>query len=234
MTMLAEHLTAIPGVAESTLAPETRAALPADAPPAPWTARASAICWWRRPDAPAIAALRAALPPPIIEGATPLLTIGALLTYEDTPVGPYNETLGLVVLRRGARVFTHVPFIAVDSPASVVGGRLNWALPKTLATFDGLPANGAMSAGGDDWTIRATARTLGPPIPWVLPALGVLEQIGPDDRVIAARPSGRGTARLARIEVEIPTAPSLTEWFHAGSFIGVVSNSLTGHLPATR
>ena len=232
--MSAEHLTAVPGVAETTLTPETRASLPADTPPAPWKAHASAICWWRRPDAAAIAALRAALPPPIIEGAMPLLTFGALLTYEATPVGPYNETLGLVVLRRGTRLFTHVPFIAVDSPASVVGGRVNWALPKTLATFGGLPANGAMSASGDDWTIRATARTLGPPIPWVLPALGVLEQIRADGRVIAARPSGRGTARLARIEVEIPTAPSLTDWFPVGSFIGVVSNSLTGHLPAAQ
>ena len=231
MTISADNHTAIPGVPETALAAEALSELPPDAPPAPWTAHASAICWWQRPHERATDALRAALPAAIIEGATPLLTVGALLAYTDTPVGPYNEALGLVVLRRGPRVFTHVPFIAVDSPASVVGGRVNWALPKALATFDGLPASGAMSASGSDWTIRTTARALGPPLPWILPALGLLEQVGPDGHVVAARPSGRGTARLARIDVEIPAAPTLTDWFPVGRFLGIVSHRLTGHLP---
>ena len=232
--MPADNLAAVPGVAETALAAEARGELPAHAAPAPWTARAAAICWWRRPDARATAALRAALPAQIIEDARPVMTVGALLAYSDTPVGPYNETLGLVVLRRGTHVFTHVPFIAVDSPASVVAGRVNCALGKTLATFHGRPASATMSAAGAGWTIRATARTFGPPLPWILPPLGTLEQVAPSGALTSARASGRGSARVARIHVEIPAAPTLTDWFPVGRFVGIVSNNLTGHLPTPR
>jgi hypothetical protein len=75
---------------------------------------------------------------------------GALISYADTPVGPYHEVIGMVIVRHGARLLVHVPFIAVDSPTSLVGGRVNWALPKTLADFTGEPRSGTafeVSAG---------------------------------------------------------------------------------------
>ena len=63
--------------------------------------------------------------------------MGAFVHYLDTPVGPYAEVLAspAVLLRGGLLAAAHIPFIAVDSEASVRGGRENWALPKTLARF---------------------------------------------------------------------------------------------------
>lgn len=59
---------------------------------------------------------------------------------------------------RGAWLLSHVAFIAVDSSASVVGGRANWALPKQLAHFDGDPGRAAVvTARGEDWEVRVTA-----------------------------------------------------------------------------
>ena len=75
---------------------------------------------------------------------TPLLTIGAMLRYEDTPVGRHAEVMAVTLIRGRRGPITHCPFIAVDSPASVVGGRANWALAKTLARFEGTPAERAM------------------------------------------------------------------------------------------
>jgi hypothetical protein len=107
----------IPGVAETTLAAEQIADPPADAPPAPWRAQARAISWLARPDHGAGTALSEALPAALGKNIRPLLTIGSMISYDDTPVGPYCEVLAMVVLRRGGSVFTHVPFIAVDSRA---------------------------------------------------------------------------------------------------------------------
>jgi hypothetical protein len=221
-----------PGVAETTLTQEQIASLPADAPPAPWRARARAVAWWARPDHRARAALSEALPSAPGTNVNPFLTIGAMISYGYTPVGPYSEVLVLVVLRSGARVFTHVPFIAVDSPASVVGGRENWALPKTLAAFEGVPRNQiTMCAAGTGWSIRVTPRAYGPALPWLLPPIANLVQIGPGGDRVSARLRGRGTARLARVTIETAAA-SLADWFPTGRCSGAVSGNLAAGLPA--
>ncbi|MHB8242684.1 MAG: acetoacetate decarboxylase family protein [Solirubrobacteraceae bacterium] len=63
--------------------------------------------------------------------------MGAFLRYKEGPVGAYDELLAMPnVLLRDRRLSLHVPFIAVDSEASIAGGRGNWALPKTLAEFE--------------------------------------------------------------------------------------------------
>jgi hypothetical protein len=225
------RLSEIPGIAETTLTQEQIAGLPANAPPAPWRARARAVSWWARPDHRARAALSEALPSALGRNVNPLLTIGAMITYDETPVGPYSEVLAIVVLRRGAGVFTHVPFIAVDSRASVVGGRANWALPKTLAVFEGVPQNQtAMSAAGTGWDVRVTPRTRGPVLPWLLPPIANLVQIGAGDTRLSARPRGRGTARLARVTVET-TAPGMADWFPTGRCLGALSENLAAGLP---
>jgi len=136
------------GVPESRLDERARAGLPTDAPPAPWTCRCDAVVWFARParDLPG-------------GGGRPWLVAGALIDYADSPVGPYHEVLGLLAgFGRTGPVAT-VPFIAVDSPASLVGGRQNWALPKVLAQF----ADG--TAAGAGWTVSATARAVGPAVP---------------------------------------------------------------------
>ena len=86
---------------------------------------------------------RGLLPAGLTGRAALPLTAAALVAYHRGPVGPYAELLASpVVLADGAG---HVPFIAVDSPASVAGGRANWALPKDLAGFDGAPGAPAAS-----------------------------------------------------------------------------------------
>ena len=64
------------------------------------------------------------------------LTVAALVRYVDSPVGSYSELVASPVLvRRAALPAVSVPFIAVDSWASLVGGRAGWGLPKTMARF---------------------------------------------------------------------------------------------------
>ncbi|HEV2783709.1 MAG TPA: acetoacetate decarboxylase family protein [Actinophytocola sp.] len=228
-------LARIPGVAETTLTAEQLALLPDEAPAAPWRVRAGAVFWWARPDQRARAALRDVLPAAVGAGARPLLVIGALVGYTDTPVGPYSEILAMVVLRHGATVLGHVPFIAVDSPASVVGGRANWALPKTLAEFDGAPAEGAeVTAHALGWRIRATPRGYGPALPGPLLPITPVVQIGPDGDRWSVRARGLARFRPARVDVHVEADSSLAAWFPAGPRRGILCTSFTSHIPPAR
>jgi len=202
------------GPPETALRREDVATLPASAPAAPWRVTARALFWTDRPDDRARSALEAVVPEEVSVGATPIATLGALIQYLDTPVGRYSEIMGAVVYRRGRTVFTHIPFIAVDSPASVVGGRTNWALPKTLASFDGQPANRIpMTATGGDWCVEATPTAGRLAVPLLLPKLLALVQLGPHRTVWSVRPSGYGIARPARADVRVTAQPTLRDWF---------------------
>jgi len=216
------------GTPETALRHEDLVTLPASAPPAPWRVTAAAMLWTDRPDDRARAAIDAVVPKEVSAGATPIATVGALIRYLRTPVGRYREVIGAVVYRRGATVFTHIPFIAVDSPASVVGGRTNWALPKTLASFDGQPAGGtSMAANGDDWRLEATPTAHLLMVPMLVPKLLALVQLGPHGTVWSVRPSSYGVARLARIDVRVMAAPTLADWFPAGIHWGTLTPRLT-------
>jgi hypothetical protein len=200
----------VAGVPESALDERTAEGLPTGAPAAPWTCRCDAIVWSalaRRPgDRPA---------GPI---GRPSAVWGALLSYSDSPVGPYREVLGMLVGMSQYRVT--VPFIAVDSPASLVGGRLNWALPKTLADFTGDPAGHAMTATGTGWTISATARTFGPALPIRLAVR--LEQPWPDGRRRVARLTGRGTSQPALVRLAVRSDGTLARWLRPGRHFGLL------------
>src|SRR5437588_6813952 len=127
-------------------------------PPAPWTCRCQAVVWSARPPRDAAEWL-----PPALAGRRPLGVIGGLVRYLDTPVGPYDEVFAAIGLRRGRGLAGHIPFMAVDSAASVAGGRGNWALPKTLAAFAGdMPS---LQAAGDGWRAAIHARPVGPALP---------------------------------------------------------------------
>lgn len=83
------------------------------APPAPWTLRGSgAVALFARP-------------------------LGALMLirYASSPVGPYDELLWLRPCFSPRGPFPGVERIVVDVPASVEGGRRNWAIPKQRAEF---------------------------------------------------------------------------------------------------
>jgi hypothetical protein len=161
---------------------------------------------------------------------------GALISYTDTPVGPYHEVIGLVTGRRGLRTVVHVPFIAVDSLASVVGGRANWALPKTLAIFTGEPRDGSAMrvtgdpADGSTWSIAATPARFGPWLPFAAPALASVVQVGPDGDLWRSFSTAHGRIRPARVDVDVDAA-SFAEWFPSGRCWGLAA-TFTGNFRA--
>jgi hypothetical protein len=225
-----DALLRLPGV-ETGLTPADVARLPDEAPSAPWRARARGLFWWRR----ATPAAADVLPAALGSGLRPLATIGALISYDETPVGPYSEIVGIVLVRRGRRVFGHVPFIAVDSAASVVGGRANWALPKTLATFTGQPANRVtMVASTEQWRVAATPRTVGPPLPTWSPRVATLVQIGADGDRWTARAGSRAMMRPARLDVQVDAPEAVAAWLPSGRCTGVLATGLTASIGEPR
>lgn len=218
-------LTAVPGVPETALGAEDAAVLAEAAPPAPWRLELGAVIWLSWPGRGAARDLS----PALRAGARVLLAGGGLVRYADTPVGPYAEALAATVVVRDGRVALHVPFMAVDSARSVVGGRRNWSLPKVLARFEGEPSAGTeMSARGEGWEMRVSARPVGPRIPFR--ARVSLLQPWPDGSVRTARGRLAGRARLARTSVEARGGPELRRWVGSGSRLGVVVEGVHGEL----
>ena len=216
--MTPAELITVPGVDECRLGDETLAALPAEAPPAPWLAECSAIVWYGRGGP---AARRAAGAAGI--GATALATIGGFVSYRATPVGQYHEVFGTVAVRAAGSIRGTIPFMAVDSPISLVGGRQNWALPKTLAAFTGEPEQATMTAEGDGWFVRATARPFGPHYP--VPMQGRMAQPWPDSVVRDALLDGRARSRSALVTVEVRSRGTLPQWLRPGRHLGAVLSS---------
>lgn len=203
----------IEGVEESALGDDDAARLPETPAPAPWACVLDAVVWCHRAAPGAADRLPAAL-----RGRRTLpVTVGALIRYRETPVGPYHEVLGSPVLLAGSRgPEAVVPFIAVDSLASVLGGRENWALPKTLARFDWPERpRGAfeLDAEGEGWSVHATVR----PRPRALPVAAVTRnrQVTPAGAEIAFAGRLRGSARVASVELET-RGPTLPGWLRSG------------------
>jgi Acetoacetate decarboxylase (ADC) len=186
------------------------------------------VLWWHA----ATSTAHAVLPPALAQRAGVPVTIGGLITYRRGPVGPYREAFASPVMLRGGLALVHVPFIAVDSPASVVGGRRNWALPKVDARFDEDPRRGGrVSVSGGDWTLAltVTARRRS------LPAWGVFgcAQVWPDGRVRRFAVRVRGRAALGSVHVEHPVASELTGWLRRGRHPAVLLSG-TQHVSAAQ
>ncbi len=126
-------------------------------------------------------------------------TVAAFVTYRESPVGPYREVLASSPLGT-------VPFIAVDSLESLVGGRVNWDLPKELAAFRGL------CAWGDGWTVEADVRLR--PRGLRVPLLGLVRQPRARQRF-----AGRGTAHPATVEVRPRGRSELRPGRHRGMVV---------------
>jgi hypothetical protein len=206
-------LQAVEGVPESALADEDAARLPGASAPAPWATVLDAVVWFHR----AAPGAGERLPRALRGRPTVPVAVGALIRYRETPVGPYREVLASPALLRGPRgPEACVPFIAVDSLASVHGGRENWALPKTLARFDWpeAPRGGfELDAEGRGWSVHATVR----PRPRRLPfaATSRNRQVTPEGREIIFVSRWRGRARLASVELET-RGPTLPGWLRSG------------------
>jgi hypothetical protein len=154
-------------------------------PPAPWELDVEGVVWADR--------------------AWPVAA-GGMLRYHDSPVGPYSEVWATPAVRLGRRgPELSIPFMAVDSLASLAGGRANWGLPKTLATFTTAP----LGAAGDDWSVRVVVTSVGVRVPLLVAA--DLVQRGDDGAELRSRARMRGVGRLARVTVD-----SRTRWLRSG------------------
>ena len=188
-----------PHLPESRLPPDVP--LQEGTPPAPWSCLVRAVLWLQRAPSP----LPSSSP---FAGRVRALAVGALVDYLESPVGPYREVLVGQQLRGALLPVVHVPFIAVDSLASVAAGRAHWSLPKTLAAFDG------DTATGDGWSVRATPRAYGPSFP-------VLARLGSDQGSGRSTSRLRGTARLARVDVGVEGL-TIGPWLGSGARYGLV------------
>ncbi|WP_166555983.1 acetoacetate decarboxylase family protein [Mycolicibacterium sp. CBMA 226] len=215
------------GVRETELDESIVSSLPPNRAPAPWIGGGHGIWWGRRVSADGAAVLKQQLPEAIQHDANPVAVLGFLLNWTDTPVGSYGEIGALVVMRRGWSVFGHVPFIAVDSPASLVGGRDNWAIPKTLATFDGDPGRDAVaSTHGKGYTIRTERRALGPVLPAAATRVLKLVQARPTGTLLSTRPTSAMLWRPARFAVTVEAGPELSAWLPQGECRGIVVRAM--------
>ena len=205
----------VPGVPESTLPTGVLPTLPATTPGAPWQTVVEAVVWAHRasPDA------RDLLPPELRDRVVAEVTVGAFLRYLASPVGSYHEVLAAPLLVRPWPGVS-VPFIAVDSLASVQGGRAHWALPKTVAEFDWAPGvAGAARATGDGWSVRAQPRAL--PVSVPLAAWFSLTQPAAAGGLLCTRVRASGWGRAASVEVQTEGV-ALPTWLRSGRHAGLV------------
>ena len=147
---------------------------PPPPPPPPWTCRLRAV-------------VRLGL-------GSGHLTVLAVVAYDSTPVGPYGEALlGQVRLPRRITV----PWIVVDSAASVAAGRQHWGLPKELvpAVLALGPTSVVVPMPDGTEELRVRARAAGPRLPVRLAA--ELQQPGRGPAVLRLR----GSARPALVRV---------------------------------
>ena len=124
-------------------------------------------------------------------------------------------------MRVGRRLIGTIPFMSVDSPTSLVGGRANWSIPKTLSSFTGGPTEeqfAASCATDRDWSVTASPRTRGPRLP-VFSRLRIIQQF-PDGSLQGTRLRASGRMRLADVEVDVHSDGPLAGWLVPGPHRG--------------
>jgi hypothetical protein len=156
------------GLPETQLPERLIAQLPDTVAAAPWHTRDCTVATWLHEVGPE--ALEC-FPDPIRPSGVALVA-WALVSYGDTPVGPYSEIAATLLPVDDE--YGHIPFIVVDSPASVVGGRVNWLLPKALADFDWSEDRRAVTVSASQpaspaWTISVGVTPTGDPTPLTIP-----------------------------------------------------------------
>ena len=171
--------------------------------------------WLTRPPRGAAATLPGAL-----AGRRPLGVAGGLIRYLDTPVGRYDEVFAALGFPHRRGVAGHISFMAVDSAASVAGGRGNWALPKELAGFTGDLDD--MTATGEGWQVIVRARPFGVAVPLRSSAINLQEY--PDGVLRSATLRLRGRARPALVEVDAGGHPAL---LRSGRHLGALLEDAT-------
>lgn len=197
----------LPCLPESRLPPELAARLPATTPGPPWDCEVRAVVWLQRAPSPLPSSSRFA-------GRVRPVTLGAVVDYLSSPVGPYREVFAGPLLRGTLLPVVHIPFIAVDSLPSVHGGRAHWALPKTTASFTG-DVGSSVTATGEGWSVSVGTRARGPR----LPLRGPLRSAQDERRTTV---SLRGRGRPAWVHVAA-SGLTLGGWLGSGRHPGVVA-----------
>jgi hypothetical protein len=186
------------------------------APPAPWDCQVSSIIWVQN-GTPAAEKLV----PDQLRGTPRFpVTVGALNSYSDSPVGPYNEVVALPCAFLRPFPQGHVAFIAVDNEASVHGGRDNWALPKVLARFaDPAPGGPMRAVVMPDWEISVSEHLW----PLRVPVWASLWccQVWADGTVRKFRARGRGWLRPLVVDLKLSGTCPLSTWLVPGRHVGV-------------
>jgi hypothetical protein len=217
MTTSSRHpVTAAQGMPETVLPDDVVAGLPATAAPAPWSTRCRVTTWWHKPRRESLDVF-----PEVLRPERVIAIAWSVVQYSDTPVGPYDEIVAAPI-PRGGRV--HIPFICVDSPASVVGGRANWLLPKALASFERTGRRSVtvtpQQPTGPAWSVTATARPLSPPLPFT--SKFAVAQCSTDGAVGSFPARMRGLARYASVTVDGYAEGPLAALLRTGRHRGVV------------
>lgn len=217
--MTRPELTGVPGVPETTLSDQLLTGLPDNLAPAPWDVRCVGLVWTGRGGRAARAAFA-----PALRSSRALATVGGFVRYSETPVGTYDEVFGLVASSEGSASWGTVPFMAVDSEASLVGGRTNWSLPKTLAQFAGSIGRNqtirAWSDGPVPWRVEATALLVGPRIK--VRSNQPTRQEFPDGVVRDSAMVAAATIRPALVRVRVESEGPLASWLRPGLHAGAI------------
>ncbi len=220
--MIRTEITGVPGVPETALSDELVARLPENLAPAPWDVQCAGLVWSGRGGRSAQEALA-----PALRSSRARASVGGFVRYASTPVGPYDEVFGLVASRDGLKQWGSVCFMAVDSEASLVGGRGNWSMPKTSASFEGeIGHKQTMSAWCDGpvrWRVEATPTVVGPRLPSrsKMPT----RQEFPDGVVRVSQLAARAKVRPALVRVEVVSDGPLPTWLKPGLHMGALIES---------
>jgi hypothetical protein len=216
-------VTAAAGLPETVLPDSLVSQLPASVAAAPWHTRCQVVTWYHPAEAATIEAFPDAIRP---DGVA--LVAWALVRYADTPVGPYSEVAATLMPNSGE--YGHIPFIVVDSLPSIVGGRVNWLLPKALARFDwsddGLSVTATADAPAEPlWRIAVRCSPSGDPTPTTLPSR--VAQASTDGVIGRADGEMNGSLTSATIEVDGHADGPLAALLRPGTYDGALMSDCT-------
>lgn len=189
---------------------------------APWATKCHVVSWLHPIDADALATM----PEPIRRDGLSVVA-WALVRYDETPVGPYNEIAATLLPDDGVG---HIPFIVVDSLPSIVGGRANWLLPKALANFAWSDDHRAVSINPVEpatpaWSVSVQITPSGDATPLTIPSK--LQQVSTDGYVGGCEGTMEGAMRSATVTVEGHADGPLSALLKPGSYDGTMQTDCT-------
>lgn len=125
-----------------------------------------------------------------------------LVDYQESPVGPYKELL-FIPGKFGEEKLQSITTIFVDSEASTLNGRANWAIPKQTADFHWQKEKGLdrvdVTLNGKP-VFQASIRSGGISFPMNTGLLPIRLRQELEDQVLFTQPEGKGWGKLAHLQ----------------------------------